>query len=797
MTTTVLGTSNVRGGPSRLTRTNPARATKGLGSTSLRQNSLVSNSGLPLALSSNGVASQSLSNNEPLGMYPAITHFSDAIAALPREYRRHTSLLKEVDAKAWGPEENLQLALDQCLADSATTTRDLPGAAQSLTSSTAADDSINQSEANSVAGASFDNASLASAHFSDPAVVQRRRKYHALRQSLMAVMVTMDEKNHVINNASEEMGKQIRRLDRIWPHIADEISEEARLGSLKHWAYTETNPTKKVPPPPTRRDAAATVAPTLHESEVAHRSHDRREAVRRQRAAAQHVESDLDDTRPPVRKTTTNGKKRAAEAAPDPAGLGISGAGAGITATKRKKPEKPATGSAAMERSISSALGGRPMSRESSQQDNSKKRKVSTTAMSVARKRINAATQDSPKLTSSPLAGTAGKEAYKRSPALSTVRPAMSRGRQNSTNTVESVKGGRPSSLASNRNGTSNNLTVNNTEVTNVASATGRAASEVKSNTREAKIDKAVPAIEDEPSTFNGAKVDHGLKGAPPVERSYSRQGTAKVEHREEVSAKAVASPRLPALQTSELKTDRTARGRASKTSTPVVGTFADAEAAETASANGSVSASTKPKRPPRNRVKDHGLHDSLSPKGLPMKRPHKKSGSLSFPSTTSNASTTQRVRDEAEPRTKSSTPSERDVLAANNNTIADLHVEMADDDEGEKDAPEEDEERYCYCQGVSYGEMVACDRDICPRQWFHLDCIGLKSVPKSAKWYCNECKEALAQGERMTTGNGKGKNGNGSVGGNGNGNGNGTGTGTGTGNGHGHGHGNGNGNGK
>jgi hypothetical protein len=610
----------------------------------------------------------------------------------------------------------------------------------------------------------------------------------------MAVMVTMDEKNHVINNASEEMSRQIRRLDRIWPHISEEISEEARLGSLKHWAYTDINPTKKVAPPPTRRDAAAAVAPTLHESEVSHRSHDRREAVRRQRAAAQHVESDLDDSRPPARKTTTNGKKRTAETAPDPAGLGISGAGAGTTTTKRKKPEKLAVGSAAMERSISSALGGRPMSRESSQQENAKKRKVSTTAMSVARKRyvlhviihgnhadhpsnrINAATQDSPKLISSPLAGTAGKEAYKRSPALSTVRPATGRGRQNSTNTVDSGKGGRPLSLASNRNGNSNNFIANNAEVTNVGPTTGRAASEVKSNTREAKIDKATPVVEDEPTTVNGAKANHELKGPPPLERSYSRQGASKVESRDEVSVKAVASPRLPALQTSELKSERSARGRASKTSTPVVGTFADAEAAETASANGSVSAATKSKRPPRNRVKDHGLHDSLSPKGLPMKRPHKKSGSLSFPSTTSNASTTQRVRDEAEPRTKSSTPSERDILTTNNNSTADLHAELAEDEEEEKEIPEDDEERYCYCQGVSYGEMVACDRDICPRQWFHLDCIGLKSVPKSAKWYCNECKEALAQEERMTVGNGKGKNGNGNGNGSGNGNGNGNG---------------------
>lgn len=41
------------------------------------------------------------------GLYPALHHFTDAVTALPREFRRHNSLLKEVDAKAWALEENL------------------------------------------------------------------------------------------------------------------------------------------------------------------------------------------------------------------------------------------------------------------------------------------------------------------------------------------------------------------------------------------------------------------------------------------------------------------------------------------------------------------------------------------------------------------------------------------------------------------------------------------------------------------------------------------------------------------
>lgn len=29
------------------------------------------------------------------------------------------------------------------------------------------------------------------------------------------------------------------------------------------------------------------------------------------------------------------------------------------------------------------------------------------------------------------------------------------------------------------------------------------------------------------------------------------------------------------------------------------------------------------------------------------------------------------------------------------------------------------DEVTYCYCNGVSYGEMVACDREKCAREWY------------------------------------------------------------------------------
>lgn len=48
-------------------------------------------------------------------------------------------------------------------------------------------------------------------------------------------------------------------------------------------------------------------------------------------------------------------------------------------------------------------------------------------------------------------------------------------------------------------------------------------------------------------------------------------------------------------------------------------------------------------------------------------------------------------------------------------------------------------ERRYCYCQEVSFGEMIACDNPKCEREWFHLACVELEEPPKG-KWFCAEC---------------------------------------------------------
>jgi hypothetical protein len=66
----------------------------------------------------------------------------------------------------------------------------------------------------------------------------------------------------------------------------------------------------------------------------------------------------------------------------------------------------------------------------------------------------------------------------------------------------------------------------------------------------------------------------------------------------------------------------------------------------------------------------------------------------------------------------------------------------MDDDEDSEHDPDDPDEPKYCYCNRGSYGEMVACDNDVCPREWFHLACTELREAPsEEEKWYCRDCR--------------------------------------------------------
>lgn len=60
-------------------------------------------------------------------------------------------------------------------------------------------------------------------------------------------------------------------------------------------------------------------------------------------------------------------------------------------------------------------------------------------------------------------------------------------------------------------------------------------------------------------------------------------------------------------------------------------------------------------------------------------------------------------------------------------------------------DTIDPDEPTYCLCDQISFGEMILCDNDLCPIEWFHFSCVSLTTKPKG-KWFCPNCR-----GERQS----------------------------------------------
>lgn len=115
---------------------------------------------------------------------------------------------------------------------------------------------------------------------------------------------------------------------------------------------------------------------------------------------------------------------------------------------------------------------------------------------------------------------------------------------------------------------------------------------------------------------------------------------------------------------------------------------------------------------------------------------PHQRIGHLN-PAATKKSNTAGSRRRGNQHNKKSGTPlsttGDDDSVMGDEN---DEDVEMEEgDDEGEGD-----DKKYCVCHSVSYGNMVACDNDDCPNEWFHWSCVGVTKEPVG-KWYCPDCR--------------------------------------------------------
>lgn len=151
-----------------------------------------------------------------------------------------------------------------------------------------------------------------------------------------------------------------------------------------------------------------------------------------------------------------------------------------------------------------------------------------------------------------------------------------------------------------------------------------------------------------------------------------------------------------------------------------------------------SVSAATSGTTKKESKPEEQDRKSESVPPAPPSTTVTTKSGRASKPSTPALATFQEAARPRSS-RNADGTSATKKSQKKGTSTIHALVAQLADDDtnssmQGDEEEPEidADEPTYCYCNSVSYGEMVACDAEGCPKEWFHLECVGLKVAPSS-----------------------------------------------------------------
>ncbi|XP_025197181.1 inhibitor of growth protein 1-like [Melanaphis sacchari] len=89
-----------------------------------------------------------------------------------------------------------------------------------------------------------------------------------------------------------------------------------------------------------------------------------------------------------------------------------------------------------------------------------------------------------------------------------------------------------------------------------------------------------------------------------------------------------------------------------------------------------------------------------------------------------SKSSTNQNIKNTTNKKSKAHRPKNRKVVSESESSDSDNELQP----------------NYCICEKISYGDMVCCDNDLCPFEWFHFGCVSLRKKPKG-KWYCPRCR--------------------------------------------------------
>ncbi|CAG1986158.1 unnamed protein product [Fusarium graminearum] len=706
--------SHRRSQPVRQARTNTARSTANMGRSGAGRDSI-------------GGADQ------PIDIFPAITHFADAITALPKELVRHFTLLKEVDAKLFIPEDQLFRLVE------AATNAPVTEAHPNNETSSVAPGSAPMSAQNSSTGNVLNNSaqSVLSADEShrdlvfDPSNLPRRHLFRQTALKIQEMLVSLEEKNHVISTANEALEAQLTRIEDVWPHLENEFSDEAKWGSTTHWAYPENRFSKASQVDRTRRDGAAAISAAAQAlaDEAAARSDARKQAVQAKKASRNHHnnintnnhnhESEGDDHegkhKPEGPKKTAKSRKSAAAAA---AAAETANVGLGITTAtnnngnppqKRRKVEKPTNGATTTaDRAMSAVFGNAaPKAKTTSPRATPapeaapKKRKALPSSSGQVKKSRNGVAGLSTSANSSPVITELPEPKLppvRASPVpVPTPNPAPpTRSRQNSIQNANAENNkARPTSAPNKPNGIAVNpvnvVPPPNSSLRNGATAEPKTPKETivsiktENPKKETERTETIPA----PPTTMVNTITNVTPVPPPI--STKKDAKKPDENERKNDRKSESLP--PAAPT---PTVTTKSGRASKPSTPSLATFQEAV-------------------PPRSR-------SARNNDGVGTGRKNQKKAGPTIHAT---------VAQLADEDTNSSM--------------------QGDEEEADIDA---DEPTYCYCNGVSYGEMVACDADECPREWFHLECVGLKVAPTSkAKWYCEDCKERLKMAGKKSNG--------------------------------------------
>lgn len=356
--------SSRRAQPVRQTRTNPPRTNSGLNRLAPRELLSGANAG-----------------EQPIDIFPGITHFTDAITALPKELVRHFTLLKEVDAKIFAPQETLFQLVQAALESPPEPARPINDASSTIAPASAPMSAQNSSSGIAASGIAMPpgsaNGSTATSVYDDSNLVRR----HLFRQTALKIqemLVSLEEKNHVISTANDALQKQVTRIESIWPHLEGEFSEEAKWGSDSHWAYPENRAARALNTQAerTRREGAANLsaaAQFVAEEAAAARSEARKQAVAAKKNQknnnnnhthdSEHDDHEGKGKAESSKKSQGHAKrKNAANAAnaesPATVGLGIIGQTptSSTPAPKRRKVEKPTNGGTPTERAMASVL---------------------------------------------------------------------------------------------------------------------------------------------------------------------------------------------------------------------------------------------------------------------------------------------------------------------------------------------------------------------------------------------------------------------------------------------------------